>query len=191
MPCDINDVGLTLEGIQQISNLSRILAAIGTRPKNIWCSPLRRTRATLEHLNVFCPDFAKATVAFDDRLIERQRGYEAAAFADLQLYLALNPRELAQKKRCPPLHYAPPGGESLRDVRVQAGLLLQEILVESRYGDNLVVTHHSVISLLRSQLEKWPESDFLTKLIGDKPPNCGVVVYNSVGDAVSLVSCSW
>lgn len=79
----------------------------------------------------------------------------------------------------------------MSDVRVRASLILQEILAESRYGDNLVVTHHSVISALRNQIEKWPESDFLKKLIGDKPPNCGVAVYNSAGDAVSLVSCSW
>ncbi len=191
LPCSINDAELVPESISQIKTLGRFLETVEVQPQKIWCSPLVRACATLQHLKVIYPILASGTVTFDNRLAERQRGDEAARFADIQIYLALNQSEFLRKMNCPPLGYAPPGGESLQDVQARSVLALQEILTELCYGDTLVVTHHSVICSLRSQLEQWPEDDFLRKLIGDKPPNCGVLVYNAVGGGVKLVHRSW
>jgi len=191
LPCSINDAKLSPESDGQIKLLGHFLETVRAQPRKVWCSPLTRARATLERLNIIYPMLTGCATILDNRLIERQRGDDAGKFADLRIYLVLNQHEHLRKLGCQPLTYAPPGGESLQGVRERASLVLREILPESRNNDVVVFTHHTVICSLRGQLEQWPESAFLKKLVGDRAPNCGVLQYSVVGGDVKLVQRSW
>lgn len=189
--CNIDELGLAPEGYRQIGQLHQALVGMRARFSRTWCSPVLRARSTLERLVESGPPFSGARVAYDSRLVERQRGYEAGKFVDLQLFLALNQDEFKRKSNSISMEYRPPGGESLLDVQFRAKVVLEEIRPALRGGDVALVTHHCVINALCGHIEGWSDSHCLERLANDKPPNCGFVVYGLADAGMHLVQRSW
>lgn len=120
------DPGLDALGQRQAEALSRVIPA-GAR---VLSSPLRRCQETARALG--------AEPEIDRRLVELDYG-------ELDLRpLSEIPAEVWAAWRADP-GFRPPGGETLEELAVRVGSLLDEVLPEARTADVVLVTHVSPV----------------------------------------------
>ncbi|MGZ4689203.1 MAG: histidine phosphatase family protein [Acidimicrobiia bacterium] len=116
---------LTERGAQQAEALAAKLGNSGI--ETVFTSPLLRARATAEPIAAA----AGVELVVDDRLLELDYGeWDEMSFADLP------PAALAQWRNDPT--FAPPGGESLRDVTTRVAGFCLDVLD----GPNVVAVSH-------------------------------------------------
>ena len=106
-----------------------VAAAVGPADRVV-CSPLRRTRATAEAWG--------APVHVDERWLELDYGsFDGTPLHDV-------PADVWQRWRHD-LDFAPPGGESLRDLGERVRSACDDVAADARDGHVVVVTHVSPI----------------------------------------------
>jgi broad specificity phosphatase PhoE len=117
--------------LDDVGEAQAVLLAASVGPVDrVVSSPLRRTRQTAEVLGV--------PVEVDERFVELDYGdYDGMRLGDV-------PAELWVRWRSDP-HFAPPGGESLRELRVRVDEALEDLAEAARTQDVVVVTHVSPI----------------------------------------------
>ena len=116
-------------------------------------SPMRRCLETRE---LVAPELP---FEVDDALREVDFGtWEGQTLESLELHVP----ELLVQRRLDPVHFRPPGGESIED----AALRLQPFVARLREGGaTLVIGHRVTLSVLERLLRKLPlESQFVTPL---------------------------
>lgn len=115
------------------------LAPFGDAP--VWCSPATRCRIIAEQL--------PGPLRLDERLREMNFGlWESRAWAEI-------PRDDLDRWAADPLGFAPPGGESGRDVLARLAALAADLLGAGRTAA-IVVTHGGPLRLLPSLLRGEP-----------------------------------
>jgi broad specificity phosphatase PhoE len=130
------DPPLTEEGCRQAAQLADALR--GLRPAAVVASPLARARATAEPIAAA----AGRAVRIDDRLVEIDYGeWEGRPFAEL-------PPDVVTRWRADP-GFAPPGGESLRDVGHRVAGFCAETLGGCGEEDEEVVVAVSHVSPIK------------------------------------------
>jgi broad specificity phosphatase PhoE len=109
-------------------------AVARSNPSRILSSPLARTRATADAIGAA----TGLPVEIDDRWIELDYGeYDGVPLGDI-------PAASWTTWRGDPA-FAPPGGESLLDLRARVHASLEELAEEARVNDVVVVSHVSPI----------------------------------------------
>lgn len=126
------DLPLTDRGHAQAALLADVLVAGAGRPGRVLASPLRRA------LDTAAPIAARAGVGVevDDRLVELDYGEW-----DERPIVEVSSEEWAAWRRDP--GFAPPGGESLRDVQARVASLCEELVDHD--GLVVAVSHVSPI----------------------------------------------
>ena len=124
------DLPLDDEGRRQAAALARVLGGVA----GVVSSPLLRARQTAEAI----ASAAGVPVEVDERWIELDYGeLDGLPLADV-------PAEVWAAWRADP-GFAPPGGESLADVRARVAPACEQLLERSADGDLVVVSHVSPI----------------------------------------------
>lgn len=142
------DCSLTEKGIKAAKELGN---TIENNFEAIYCSPLKRTKQTLEAI------FPDAKPIFDNRIIEISIGEWENKKKDL-----FDPhlRELFRKGL-----YMPPGAESHQDVDKRVCNFVEELF--EKYNNNeriLVVTHNGIIRSIKRNFIKTSQNLMSTNL---------------------------
>jgi len=126
------DEGLSSEGIEQAKKAKSLLPS---NIKHIYSSSLKRTRETAEILN----SELNIPISFHDELREVNAGSINGQPFEGEL-------EIKHKS----LHYdwRPHGGESVEDVKNRLLKILDEIRLNKKEGEILIVAHGGIIRLL-------------------------------------------
>lgn len=144
------DVPLNSLGLEQAQRLANELAGAGIQV--IYTSDMQRALQTVEPL-------ARLTglpVSIDPRLREINVGdWQGLLVSDI----AARYGELFYRRQTDPAAFAPPGGETLKQVQSRAYLVLDEILERHPHETVAIVGHGFVIALLRLRLENRPVAD--------------------------------
>jgi len=131
-----DDPGLTPEGRRQAALLGDWVK--GEAVAAIYASPTRRTRETAAPM----AEALGIEPVLDGRLEERGFGvWEGMDFDDIQ---SQHPDEFTAWKT-DPIHYAPEGGENIRELSDRVGEVLAEVRERHPGKSALVVTHVGVI----------------------------------------------
>jgi broad specificity phosphatase PhoE len=157
------DVVLSPLGERQATKLGRWAAARPHPPDLIACSPYRRARQTADAvLEALAAVGAKPQLTMDERLRDRELG--VLEMRTLAAIMRRFPEEHERRLRQGMFYWRPAGGESMADVALRVRLFLADLRREP--GDRvLVITHDSVVLMLRYVLEALAEED-----LADIPP---------------------
>jgi len=135
----LNDLSLTEEGQGQIAAVATRLAARGSIGA-VLSSPLRRTRESAR----IVADALHLPVDVDEDLVELDFGsFEGLTWSEAQ---SAYPDEFGAFRESPDI--APPGGETISNVRVRMEAILRRILSEHEGRDVAVITHVTPIKVL-------------------------------------------
>lgn len=151
---DINEVG-----IEQAKEASKEVAKLNL--DLIICSPMKRTKHTLNLINVNNVD-----VIYDDRLIERDGG--KLTLTVLDDYYDTDYYNYYSKKTVE-------GLETLPDLFKRVHSLLDEIKVKYKDKNILLVTHGAVAKAIQFYFEEIPEDGMLLDVSQQR--NCQIVEY--------------
>lgn len=150
-----HDCNLSSKGIEDSKNLKKEL------PKSfdiIYCSPLKRTKQTLEIL------FPNSNPIFDERIIERSAGiYEGKP----KSMITKEQLELYKKGL-----WLAPGAESIKSIDKRVSEFINELF--EKYSNNekiLVVTHDGIINSIKR--------NFLRNYDNEWTNNLGIISINS------------
>jgi broad specificity phosphatase PhoE len=134
------DPPLSEEGRAQAELLAVRLRVMDLQPSAIYCSPLRRTRETVE-------PYATTTgldVVFDDELIEAHiGGWEGLPFEEI---VANDPVLLRLIRNQQAVWGRAPGGEGEQEFRDRVIAAVDRILEKHPEGDVVIVAHGGVIN---------------------------------------------
>lgn len=139
------DAGLSPRGAKYAEVLSNHLKALNLQNLQIWTSTLKRTKATVAHMNVPKKHFHAL-----DELYSGQ--CEACSYEEL---LELHPKELAMRD-ADKLQYRYPQGESYVDVMTRLMPVLQQLETENNV---LVVGHQAVLRCVLAYFLGTPAED--------------------------------
>jgi len=151
---DINE-----EGINQAIRASQIVKDLDI--DLIICSPMKRTKHTMELINVNHID-----VIYDDRLMERESG--KLTLTKLDEYYDNEYYNYYSKK---PIE----GLETLPELFKRVHPFLDEIKTKYNGKNILLVTHGCVAKAIQFYFEELPEDGMLLKSVGQK--NCEIKEY--------------
>ena len=147
------------EGINQAIKASYIVKKLDI--DLIICSPMKRTKHTMELLNVNNID-----VIYDDRLMERNTGKltlkKIGKFYDNEYYNYYSTKIIE-------------GLETLPKLFNRVHSFLDEIKIKYKNKNILLVTHGSVARAIQFYFEKIPEDGMLLNISGQK--NCEIKEY--------------
>ena len=147
------------EGINQAIKASYIVKKLDI--DLIICSPMKRTKHTMELLNVNNID-----VIYDDRLMERNTGKltlkKIGKFYDNEYYNYYSTKIIE-------------GLETLPNLFNRVHSFLDEIKIKYKNKNILLVTHGSVARAIQFYFEKIPEDGMLLNISGQK--NCEIKEY--------------
>lgn len=151
---DINEIGIE-QAIRASENIKKLNIDL------IICSPMKRTKHTMELLNV-----NKVPVIYDDRIIERDGGKLTRTIIDD--YYFTEYYNYYSKKTIE-------GLETLPELFNRIHSFLYEI--KNKYKDKniLIVTHGAVARSIQFYFEEIPEDGMLLKISGQK--NCEIKEY--------------
>lgn len=142
-----SDVPLNAHGREQAARLAEALREADIRA--VYSSDLARARETAEAL-------ARATgltVHPDRRLREIDQGeWEGMLFADIQARYA---REF-ERRRADPLSVAPPGGETVGQVRQRVLAAVEDILRRHPAETVAVISHGLALAIVRAEYQGHP-----------------------------------
>ena len=131
---------LAAEGVAQAESVARWLAPVADRVDALVSSPVRRARETADVL----AGTLSLPVREDPAFAELEFGrWEGLTFAEVQ---ARHPEELSSWLGS--MDVAPPGGESIRQVRQRVLDGLDEVVGQHRGGTVVLVTHVTPIKML-------------------------------------------
>lgn len=141
------DVPINAHGLEQALRLASELAGAGIQA--VYASDMQRALQTVEPL-------ARLTglpVCIDPRLREIHVGdWQGLLVSDIVARYG----ELFHSRKANPSAFAPPGGETLKQVQQRAYKVLDEILEQHPHDTVAIVGHGFVIALLRLRLEHQP-----------------------------------
>jgi broad specificity phosphatase PhoE len=138
------DVPLSDSGRLQASGLGQWLSLKPERPDQVWVSPYRRARETLEI--AARESGLEAPVSVDERLRDRELGVlDLLTSAGVERRL---PEEAARRRWLGKFYYRPPGGESWTDVVLRLRSFLADADSDRFGARTLVVAHDAVVLLL-------------------------------------------
>jgi broad specificity phosphatase PhoE len=144
------DVPLNSNGLEQARRLADELAGEGIQV--IYTSDMQRALQTVKPL----ASLTGALVLIDPRLREINQGdWQGLLVSDIMVRYG----ELFQRRQADPLAVAPPGGETLEQVRWRAYRVLDEILEKHPNETVAIVGHGFVIALFRLRLENRPVNE--------------------------------
>ena len=147
------------EGINQAIKASYIIKKLDI--DLIICSPMKRTKHTMELLNLNNID-----VIYDDRLMERDTGKltlkKLGKFYDNEYYNYYSTKIIE-------------GLETLPELFNRVHSFLDEIKIKYKNKNILLVTHGSVARAIQFYFEKIPEDGMLLNISGQK--NCEIKEY--------------
>jgi broad specificity phosphatase PhoE len=144
------DVPLNSHGLEQARRVATELASAGIQV--IYTSDMQRALQTAEPL----ARLTGVPVRIDPRLREIHQGdWQGLLVSDIVARYG----ELFYRRQADPAAVAPPGGETLEQVRRRAYKVFDEILDRHHDGTVAIVGHGFVIALLRLCLENRPLAD--------------------------------
>lgn len=145
-----NHSPLSQRGREQAAALGAQLAACGYRPDAVYASPAVRAadtaRLALESMGPGLP------IHLDDRLQELDQGQWTGQPRE-QTYTKEQKAEIDRLG----VYFAPPGGESMRDVGLRMNDWLQSVSSGNEAAQILAFTHGVAIRCLAGLIEDWPE----------------------------------
>jgi alpha-ribazole phosphatase len=137
-----SDVPLNKEGLKQATDLAKRLQH---EPIDaIFSSDLRRAQKTAEILR----DMSNAPLYLDPRLREIHQGeWEGLLFSDIRTRYA----KAFEKRLHDPLQVAPPGGETVGELRQRVLEAIDEIIVRYPRGLVAIVSHGLSLAIIKVQ----------------------------------------
>lgn len=151
---DINEIGVE-QAIEASENVKKLDIDL------IICSPMKRTRHTMELVNV-----KNIPVIYDERLIERDGGKLTQTVLDdyyFTEYYNYYSTKIIE------------GLETLPELFNRVHSFLDEIKMKYNNKNILLVTHGAVARAIQFYFEKMPEDGMLLKVSGQK--NCEIKEY--------------
>ncbi len=153
------DEDIIEEGINQAIKASKIVKNLDI--DLIICSPMKRTKHTMELLNV-----NNIEVIYDDRLMERDNGKltltKIDEYYDNEYYNYYSTKPIE-------------GLETLPELFNRVHLFLDEVKIKYSDKNILLVTHGAVARTIQFYFEKMPEDGMLLKVSGQE--NCEIKEY--------------
>lgn len=169
------DVPLSDLGRRQAEALGRWIAEQpeDERPSVVWASPYVRARQTAE----IALDTAGlgVPVVVDERLREREFGVLDGLTR--RGITAQYPEEAERRSLIGKFYHRPPGGESWVDVALRLRAVLDEIRIDARGEQVLLMGHQVVVLLTRYVLEGMDEHTILDIDRQGEVANCAVTSY--------------
>jgi probable phosphoglycerate mutase len=143
------DIGLDDEGFRQSLKIRDALKDF--KPALIFCSPLKRSQATVEPL----VKEKKCAIIYSRHLLERKFGVvEGMALNEMNLKCNQKKRKLLLQTENPT--YRPKGGESLKDVEKRV-LMFLTLLQKQTFLNNVVcMTHGGFLNVLYKTVKQIP-----------------------------------
>jgi len=134
------DPSLDEAGREQARLLARRLVLLDPPPAAVYCSPMTRTRETVEPYAAA----AGAEIRYDDDLIEANIGsWEGLPFEEI---IASDEDILPLVRASRSIWSRAPGGESFEDFRDRVGAAIDRIVERHPDGDLVVICHGGVIN---------------------------------------------
>jgi len=122
---------------------------------------------------------------YDSRLREKDHG--AVSYLSEEEMKRFFPHEYERRQREGKLLFRPLGGESWYDVKdLRVGSFLNSIYRDYSNKSILVISHSITINCFRMKLEKLDESNMLQIIQKEPLDNCGIVVFESEKNKLSL-----
>jgi len=142
-----SDVPLNARGLEQANSLAEQLQ--GRKIDVIYSSDLRRAHQTAEALAESCG----VRILIDPRLREVHQGeWEGMLFKDIRARYS----QAWEQRARDPLLVAPPGGETVGEVRARVLEALREILQQHPDGHLAIVSHGLVLALIKVHIAGLP-----------------------------------
>lgn len=142
-----SDVPLNARGLEQAGSLAKQLQ--GRKIDVIYSSDLRRAHQTAEAL----AESSGTRILIDPRLREIHQGeWEGMLFKDIRASYS----QAWEQRARDPLLVAPPGGETVGQVRTRVLEALREILQQHPDGHLAIVSHGLVLALIKVHIAGLP-----------------------------------
>ncbi|TET80969.1 MAG: histidine phosphatase family protein [Anaerolineales bacterium] len=142
-----SDVPLNARGLEQAGSLAKQLQ--GRKIDVIYSSDLRRAYQTAEAL----AESSGTRILIDPRLREIHQGeWEGMLFKDIRASYS----QAWEQRARDPLLVAPPGGETVGQVRTRVLEALREILQQHPDGHLAIVSHGLVLALIKVHIAGLP-----------------------------------
>jgi probable phosphoglycerate mutase len=146
------EVPLTETGKEQAAAIGAWLAALPAerRPEVVITSPYLRARETWR-IAAEASELDLPTPSTDDRLVDRLMGdLELMTHAAVARHF---PDEAARRAEAGEFEYAPPGGESFKDIAVRLRSFLDDLHRAHPGKRVIVVAHDAVVLMMRAVIE--------------------------------------
>ena len=151
--CGHLDLDLTTDGIADIEDVADWFCTVPIDA--IFCSPLKRTSQSAD---IIAKATKHSTFFKHSGLIEKKEGvWEGKTYWQIRD----EDSKLWEKWSKNPIDFAPPDGESIKDLVHRVGRAIEDIIKNQKKGNNLVlVTHAGVIRAFLIHALKIPVENF-------------------------------
>lgn len=173
---------LSDDSCQKAARTAAVLSKIIHTPDIIYISPYTRTRQTFALMCEGWPRLKSVPTLEDERLREQEHGL-ATLYNDWKIFFSLYPEQGRLHRQDGTYWYRWPQGENVPDVRLRNNIWITTLVREFSEKNVLVVTHHLNILATRANLERWPDTSFISIDKNEAPTNLGVTHYRGDGSA--------
>jgi alpha-ribazole phosphatase len=142
-----SDIPLNAHGIQQAASLASSLSE--EKINAIYSSDLQRASETAEHIRVG----SNIPLYLDSRLREIHQGeWEGLHFEEIRKRY----RQAWERRKNSPLDVAPPGGETVGEVRLRVLKAVREIINRHSQETIAIVSHGLALAIIKAEANNLP-----------------------------------